>query len=97
MDVITDLQAQHFEIIGIEQTDDSIPLSEMPIDADKKYAIIFGNEVLGLSEPILPMLAQAIEIPQFGTKHSLNVSVCGGIVLWDFIRAGEHLNKLSTL
>jgi len=91
--VITDLKTQDFEIIGIEQTDSSIPLSEMLIDADKKYAIIFGNEVQGISESTLPIIDQAVEIPQYGTKHSLNVSVCGGIVLWDFVRARKHLNQ----
>jgi len=94
--VILDLKSQDFEIIGIEQTDSSFPLSEISIDAEKKYAIIFGNEVQGLSEATLPMLDQAVEIPQFGTKHSLNVSVCGGIVLWDFITAGNNLIKSRT-
>ncbi len=82
-EVVQDLKTRGYEIIGIEQTDSSIPLSEMLISKDKKYAIVFGNEVQGLSETILPLLSQAVEITQYGTKHSLNVSVCGGIVIWD--------------
>lgn len=81
--VIKDLKTQEYEVIGVEQTDKSIPLSEMFISKDKKYAIVFGNEVQGLSASVLPLLDQAVEIPQYGTKHSLNVSVCGGIVIWE--------------
>ena len=72
-------------ILGIEQTDKSIPIEEYTIqDKNRSIVLIFGNEVEGLSETVLPLLDDSIVIPQFGTKHSLNVAVCGGIVLHDF-------------
>jgi tRNA G18 (ribose-2'-O)-methylase SpoU len=69
----------------VEQTDASVALQDFKALANTKYALIFGNEVNGLSESILPLLDACIEIPQFGTKHSLNVSVSGGVVLWHFM------------
>ncbi|MDQ3142885.1 MAG: TrmH family RNA methyltransferase [Bacteroidota bacterium] len=72
-------------IIGIEQTTKSILLPEFHISKQSTYLLIFGNEVSGISESILTLLDYAIEIPQYGTKHSLNVSVAAGIVVWHFI------------
>lgn len=80
------LKVEGYKIVGIEQTTESISIADYSVQIDQKYAILFGNEVQGLSDELLPELDQAIEIPQFGTKHSLNVSVCGGIVLWHFVR-----------
>ena len=80
------MKTQDYEIIGVEQTSSSISLSEMSIDPTKKYTLIFGNEVQGLSDSVLSLLDQAVEIPQYGTKHSLNVAVCGGIVMWDVVK-----------
>lgn len=77
------LKADSYKIIGIEQTDKSKPLIDLELTKDEKVALVMGNEVNGLSEETLPLLDQAIEIKQFGTKHSLNVSVCAGVVLWD--------------
>ncbi len=73
-----------FLIIGIEQTTHSISLQDFQVSLEHRYALIFGNEVEGISDQVLPMLDGLIELPQFGTKHSLNVAVCGGIVLWHF-------------
>lgn len=81
---LTVLKSEGYHIIGIEQTDESIRLSEYQIEPDLKYALVFGNEVEGLSESALPLIDAAIEIRQWGTKHSLNVSVCAGIVMWHF-------------
>ncbi|MBY5957135.1 TrmH family RNA methyltransferase [Membranicola marinus] len=72
--------------IGIEQTDQSILLHQVT-HLQTPIALVFGNEVNGLTEGILPLLDEVWEVPQFGTKHSLNVSVCGGIVLWEVIRS----------
>jgi 23S rRNA (guanosine2251-2'-O)-methyltransferase len=85
-DAVQLLRNQGFIILGIEQTDKSILLQDITIEPAKKYALIFGNEVEGVSETALPMLDACVEIPQFGTKHSLNVSVCVGIVAWEFLR-----------
>ncbi len=84
---IRDLKSRGFEIIGIEQTTGSRMITDFTIDPAKKYAVILGNEVEGISDEALPHIDSFIEIPQLGTKHSLNVSVCGGIVMWEFARA----------
>ena len=78
------LKSQGYTITGIEQTSNSIAMSQFPIHIEKKYALVFGNEVDGLSEEALNGYDSFIEIPQLGTKHSLNVSVCGGIVMYHF-------------
>ena len=59
-------------------------LDKLEIDTTKKYALVFGNEVLGVDQAVVDVCDGAIEIPQVGTKHSINVSVCGGVVLWKF-------------
>lgn len=84
---ITDLKRQGFEIIGIEQTSESKIITDFKINRTKKYVVILGNEVEGITDEALPNINYFIEIPQLGTKHSLNVSVCGGIVMWEFSKA----------
>jgi 23S rRNA (guanosine2251-2'-O)-methyltransferase len=85
VDAVTEIKAAGYKVWGVEQTNQSVMLDRIEM-SDQKIALVFGNEVDGLSEEILPMLDGCIEIPQFGTKHSLNVAVCGGIVLWEMIR-----------
>lgn len=77
------LQSEGYTLIGIEQTNQSIELSDLKFKSYDKIAIVLGNEVEGLDERLLPVLNVAAEIKQFGTKHSLNVSVCAGMVLWE--------------
>ncbi|MDR2234766.1 MAG: RNA methyltransferase [Chryseobacterium sp.] len=84
---ISDYKSLGYEIIGIEQTTDSGMITDFSIDKTKKYALILGNEVEGISDEALPNIETFLEIPQLGTKHSLNVSVCGGIVMWEFAKA----------
>lgn len=84
---IRDYKSRGYEIIGIEQTTDSVMITDFSIDQSKKYALILGNEVEGISDEALPNIDTFLEIPQLGTKHSLNVSVCGGIVMWEFAKA----------
>jgi tRNA G18 (ribose-2'-O)-methylase SpoU len=62
-------------------------LDELVVDADTRYALVFGNEVAGVDQEVVDMCDGAIEIPQAGTKHSINVSVAGGVVLWPFFMA----------
>ena len=83
---IENLKKENFNIIGIEQTSDSQMISNFVIKSDEKYALILGNEVDGISDEALPNVDAFLEIPQLGTKHSLNVSVCGGIVIWEFAK-----------
>ncbi len=75
-----------YKIVAIEQTDGSVPLERFTIESGRSYALIFGNEVTGVSDEVLAFADAAIEVPQSGTKHSLNISVCAGIVLWEFFR-----------
>ena len=83
---IENLKKENFNIIGIEQTSDSQMISNFVIKSDEKYALILGNEVDGISDEALPNVDAFLEITQLGTKHSLNVSVCGGIVIWEFAK-----------
>jgi 23S rRNA (guanosine2251-2'-O)-methyltransferase len=80
------IKAAGYEIIIIEQTTSSKPIQEFMPVSGKKYCLVFGNEVDGVSDAVLLLGDQAIEIPQTGTKHSLNISVCLGIVTWEFFR-----------
>ena len=82
---VENLLAKGYEIIALEQTDHSIKLTDFKPDKTKKYALIFGNEVKGVEEGLLNLAPDCLEIPQFGTKHSFNVTVSAGIVIWDFL------------
>jgi tRNA G18 (ribose-2'-O)-methylase SpoU len=83
-EAISALHNKQYRTIAIEQVENSILLNEFVIDKTEKYALVFGNEVKGIQQHIVDMCRNCIEIPQFGTKHSLNVSVSIGIVLWRF-------------
>lgn len=83
-EAIQRLKKDGYTIVGIEQVENSILLDEFMVEDEKKYALIFGNEVKGVSQALVDMCDCYIEIPQEGTKHSLNVSVSIGVVLWDF-------------
>ncbi|MBC6606171.1 RNA methyltransferase [Hymenobacter sp. BT188] len=85
-DVVRQLQATGYVVIAVEQTDSSQSLSAFQPDPTKPYALVMGNEVFGVEDEVLALCDAAVEIPQFGTKHSLNVSVAAGVVLWDFMR-----------
>lgn len=87
---VRQLKNEGYRCIGIEQTDQSVKLQHRA-KIRGPVALIFGNEVSGISESILTELDEVWEIPQFGTKHSLNVSVTAGIILWDVIR--EQIGK----
>ncbi|PWG79397.1 RNA methyltransferase, partial [Pararcticibacter amylolyticus] len=83
-DAIQQLKSEGYRIIAIEQVDQSVMLNEFEPDVSEKYALIFGNEVNGVSDEAMALIDTCIEIPQFGTKHSFNIVVSAGIVLWDF-------------
>jgi tRNA G18 (ribose-2'-O)-methylase SpoU len=84
--LLNDLQARDIQLIGVEQTTNSKPLQEFTETLDKPLALIFGNEVQGVQEAVLERCDQCLEIPQFGSKHSLNISVSAGIVIWHFFQ-----------
>ncbi len=83
-DAIQSLKNLGYTIIVLEQVEGSVMLNQFTVDKSKKYAIVVGNEVNGVSQGVVNMCDTAIEIPQIGTKHSLNVSVAAGVILWDF-------------
>ena len=80
---IEQLRNNGYQVIAIEQAENSAMLNEFKPEAGKKYALIFGNEVNGVSDEVMQTVDACIEIPQFGTKHSFNIVVSAGIVLWD--------------
>lgn len=84
LQAISALREQGYTIISVEQTQNSVSLEQYAIRKDGLYAIILGNEVDGVQQSVVDASDLDIEVPQFGTKHSLNVSVCAGVVLWQF-------------
>ncbi len=81
--IVAKLKEENYQIIIIEQTTESKPLQSFNPATGQKYCLVFGNEVLGVSEQVIELANLALEIPQSGTKHSLNISVCVGIVAWE--------------
>ena len=87
---IQKLKDEGNKIISIEQTTNSISLENFKPSNNGKYAIIFGNEVNGIEQRTIDLSDMAIEIPQYGTKHSLNISVVAGIIIWDIFSKINH-------
>ena len=83
LSLVKKLQSEGAKVYAIEQVESSISLNEFEVDRKEKYALIFGNEVDGVQQEVVNQCAGSIEIPQLGTKHSLNISVSAGVVLWD--------------
>jgi tRNA G18 (ribose-2'-O)-methylase SpoU len=82
---VNELRSKSYELIAIEQSDSSVFLQDFHPDTAKKYALFFGNEVGGVSDEVIQQCEICLEIPQFGMKHSLNIAVAAGIVLWDVV------------
>jgi 23S rRNA (guanosine2251-2'-O)-methyltransferase len=82
-DAINELKNSGYRIIGIEQAEGSVELQNMEIKNREKYALVFGHEVNGVNQDILDLCDHCVEIPQFGTKHSFNIAISVGIVLWE--------------
>lgn len=82
-EAVTALKEEGYIIISVEQAENSVMLHNFEPDPDNKYALVFGNEVKGVSQDVVDMSDAVLEIPQFGTKHSLNISVSAGAVLWE--------------
>lgn len=87
LEAINELKAKNYKICSVEQVKGSISLSDFIIDSNEKYALVVGNEVKGVKQEVVDLSDYCIEIPQFGTKHSLNVSISAGIVIWDFFKS----------
>lgn len=96
-EAIAELKSRSFYIVAVEQADKSVDLHNFNIAPHEEYAFVFGNEVKGVGDEIVQMADAVVEIPQFGTKHSLNISVSVGIILWDYFlkcRVLEDLKKI---
>ena len=83
-DVLQILKKEKVKIIAIEQAENAVFLNDFKTSSNQKYALIFGNEVKGVSQEVVSASDVIVEIPQYGTKHSLNISVSVGVVVWDF-------------
>jgi len=85
-EAVRQLRDDGYTVYAIEQVEGSTDLGQLKLDPAKKYAVVFGNEVKGVQQQVVDLCHGAIEIPQYGTKHSLNVSVTAGIVIWSFFK-----------
>ena len=85
-ELLQTLKKEDYSIVSIEQTEQTVCLSDVQIQESRKYALVLGNEVDGVKQSVIDQSDLVVEIPQFGTKHSLNVAVCTGVVLWEFVR-----------
>ena len=75
-----------YQILAVEQAEDSVSLEQLHLGQDEKYALVFGHEIRGVDQKVVDMCDLCVEIPQYGTKHSLNISVAAGIVIWDVFK-----------
>lgn len=95
-EAIDELRKNEYKVFAIEQVDKSISLAKLSKVDNEKVALIFGNEVSGVEAETISLCDGCIEIPQFGMKHSLNISVAAGIVLWEIIREKIQINKVES-
>ena len=86
LEAVEQLRAEGYTLLAVEQVEGAVMLDQLEVDPAAKYALVFGNEVLGVDQAVVDRCDGAIEIPQIGTKHSINVSVSGGVVLWEFFK-----------
>ena len=86
IDAIEELKKNGYHIYSVEQAEGAIMLNQVQLSAQQKYALVFGHEIRGVDQQVVDMSDQCIEIPQYGTKHSLNISVAAGIVIWELFR-----------
>ncbi len=92
-DAVNRLHSMGYVVLAVEQCDGSTMLGECVLEKGKKYAVVFGNEVKGVKQDVVDMCDGCIEIPQYGTKHSLNISVTAGIVLWELTERIRNINN----
>ena len=83
LELLEELREEGYTSLAVEQAENAVMLNDFKVEENKKYALIFGNEVKGVSQEVVSASDLVLEIPQYGTKHSLNISVSVGIVVWD--------------
>lgn len=86
LQAVTELKAEGYTVLAVEQVEGSLKLGEFSFTPGQRYALVMGNEVKGVQQAVVDACDQALEIPQYGTKHSMNVSVTAGIVMWEVER-----------
>ncbi len=86
VEAVDKLKEEGYTVYSIEQAEGSIMLESLSLDKQKKYAVVLGNEVKGVQQEVIDHSDGCVEIPQYGTKHSLKVSVTGGIIIWEFFK-----------
>ncbi len=86
VEAVDNLRREGYVVFSVEQAENSIMLEDMRLEQGKRYAVVLGNEVKGVQQEVIDHSDGCIEIPQYGTKHSLNVSVTAGIVIWDLFK-----------
>jgi tRNA G18 (ribose-2'-O)-methylase SpoU len=92
-EAVSDLKAEGYKIICIEQADGSVELQDLKIEYGQKYALVFGHEVNGVDQKVIDLCDMCVEIPQFGTKHSFNIAISAGIVLWEINKRGAAVQR----
>lgn len=86
LEAVATLKEQGYQIVSVEQAEGSVSIFDFVLETDQKYAFVFGNEVKGVEQDVIDASNSCLEIPQFGTKHSFNVSITAGIVMWEVFR-----------
>jgi tRNA G18 (ribose-2'-O)-methylase SpoU len=92
-EAVRDLQSRGYKVLAIEQCEGSTMLDTWQPDFSSRYAVVMGNEVKGVQQTVVDQCDGCLEIPQYGTKHSLNVAVTTGLVIWDFFKAFEQVKR----
>lgn len=90
LDAVESLKREGYTVCALEQVEGSVALPEFKVDPSQRYAIVLGHEVDGVQQAVVDAADKALEIPQFGTKHSLNVAVSAGIAMWHFVNGLKH-------
>jgi len=92
-EAIESLKKENVSVVAIEQAEGSVALDNFIPDKDKRYALVFGHEVKGVSQEVMDTCDTCIEIPQYGTKHSFNIAVSAGIILWELFKKSKSKKK----
>lgn len=85
-EAILELKEKGYRVLSVEQVEGAVNLDQLKLLSDQKYALVFGHEIRGVEQKVVDLSDQCIEIPQYGTKHSLNISVAAGIVIWEVFK-----------
>jgi tRNA G18 (ribose-2'-O)-methylase SpoU len=93
LEAVVELREKGYRIIAVEQAEGALSLDRLKLEGDRKYALILGHEVRGVDQDVVNQSDICLEIPQFGTKHSLNISVAAGIVIWEVFRQFPTFNR----